>query len=232
MKTNPRLLALGASEDQRFLITTAKEMGCYVIGVDQNEDAPAFDIVDEKALISTRDTDQLTNFVRQYQAKEKIDGVLTMGSEIPVTLAVLSEEIGRRSLSRETAFLASNKLAMKKRWAEKNIPIPWFTKLESGKHLERIVAERGWGLVIKPTDRSGARGITILSEGMDCQAVFEKALNLSFEKKVIVEEFLPGLQLSTESIIYDDFFETAGISDRNYDQALNMSGVPIENAVG
>ena len=229
MKTPPRLLALGASEDQRFLIATAKEMGCYVIGVDQNENAPAFDIVDEKAFISTRDTDKLTNFIRQYQTKEKIDGVLTMGSEIPVTLAALSEEIGRHSLSKETAFLASNKLAMKKCWAEKNIPIPWFTELESGNHLRQIVKDRGWGLVVKPTDRSGARGITILSEGMDCMAVFEKALNFSFEKKVIVEEFLPGLQLSTESIIYDDFFKTAGISDRNYDQALKVSGVPIEN---
>lgn len=225
----PKLLVLGASEDQRFLIETAREMGCCVIGVDQNPNAPAFDIVDEKALISTRDTDKLIHFVRQAQETEKIDGVLTMGSEIPVTLAALSEEIGRHSLSKETAFLASNKLAMKKRWAEQNIPIPWFTELESGKHLEQIVAERGWGLVIKPTDRSGARGITILSEGMDCQGVFEKAISFSFEKKVVVEEFLPGLQLSTESIIYDDFFRTAGISDRNYDQTLNLNGVPIEN---
>ncbi|MEN6473619.1 MAG: phosphoribosylglycinamide synthetase [Syntrophaceae bacterium] len=229
MKDQPTVLVLGASHDQLYLIETAKRMGCYVLAVDMDPKASSFRHADEKAFISTRDIDALLTFVRAYRKRRPIDAVVTMGSEIPMTIAVLAEELGVQALSRETAHLASHKLAMKQRWAENGIPIPWFDELRSGEHLRRIVKERGWGLIVKPDDRSGARGITKLAQGMDCDAVYERAKTASFEGRVIVEEFLPGAQESTESIVYDDFFKTAGVSDRNYDMAHQLMGVPVEN---
>ncbi|WP_028894968.1 ATP-grasp domain-containing protein [Syntrophorhabdus aromaticivorans] len=229
MKDQPTVLVLGASHDQLYLIETAKRMGCYVLAVDIDPMAAAFVRADEKALISTRDIDGLLTFVRAYRRRRSINAVITMGSEIPMTIAILAEELGIHALSRETAYLASNKLAMKKRWAQKGIPVPWFDELRSGDHLRTIVKDRGWDLIVKPTDRSGARGITKLAEGMDCTAVFERAKNASFEGRVIVEDFLPGAQESTESIVYDDFFKTAGVSDRNYDMVHQLMGAPVEN---
>jgi len=229
MNDQPTVLVLGASHDQFYLIETAKRMGCYVLAVDMDPAAASFPHADEKALISTRDIEGLLAFVRAYRTHRPIDAVVTMGSEISMTVAVLAEDLGLQAISRETAWLASNKLAMKRRWAEKGIPIPWFNELHSGKHLREIVQARGWDLIVKPTDRSGARGITKLAEGMDCEAVFERAKASSYEGKVIVEEFLSGEQESTESIIYDGFFKTAGVSDRNYDMAHQLMGAPVEN---
>jgi len=229
MKDNPTLMVLGASEDQRFAIETAKKMGCYIIAVDIDPNATAFDIADEKIIISTRDTNKLVNYIKTYQRKKNIHGVMTMGSDIPLSVAVISEELQNNVLSRETASLASNKLQMKKRWQQDNIPIPWFKEIASIAELKNIINDRGYDLVIKPTDRSGARGITILKEGMDIDQVFRNARKASLGKEVMVEEFLPGLQLSTESIVYDEFFYTAGISDRNYDMLDRFNGSPIEN---
>ena len=223
------VLILGASHDQRYLFETARRMNCHIIGIDMNPNAPCLDMADEKAIISTRDLDELLSFARAYHRKRAIHAVVTMGSEIPMTIATLSEALDLQGISRDTARLASDKLAMKRCWAEKGIPIPWFDELRSGSHLRQLVKERGWNLIVKPTDRSGARGITRLAQGMDCDAIFNKAKEASYEGHVIVEEFLPGAQESTESIVYDSFFITAGVSDRNYDMTDLLMGAPIEN---
>lgn len=229
MKDQPTLLVLGASEDQRFAIESAKNMGCYVIAADRNPNATAFDSADEKVITCTQDIDGLIEFVHRYQKNKNIDGVMTMGSEIPMSIAILSEVIESPGISRNTAKLASNKLEMKNLWADKQVPIPWYSEVRSSEHLKDIVKEFGWDLIVKPTDRSGARGITILSDKMNLVHVFEKARSISYEGKVLVEELLPGPQLSTESIVYDDFFTTAGFSDRNYDMTEMINGSPIEN---
>lgn len=225
----PVVLVLGASLDQLFLIETAQAMGCFVVAVDMDPQAPAFKYADDRAVVSTRDIEGLISFARTYHKKRPINAVVTMGSDIPLSVAAVCEELKLPSISRKTALLASNKLLMKQHWKEKGIPIPWFEELESGEHLARVIRERGWELIVKPTDRSGARGITKLSEGMDTDLVFQKAKDLSFEGRVIVEEFISGEQESTESIVYKDFFITAGVSDRNYDQMDKLKGAPIEN---
>lgn len=226
----PTVLILGASADQLFLIETARKMGCYTLAVDMNPQAEAFARADESAVVSTRDLRGLVAFARNYRKNRRpIDAVVTMGSDIPLSVAVLCGELGLPSISKETALLASNKLLMKRHWQKKGIAIPWFDELESAAHLKSLVAKRGWDLIVKPTDRSGARGITRLGEGMDLDLVFNRAKELSFEGRVIVEEFIGGEQESTESIVYDDFFKTAGVSDRNYDMMDKLKGAPIEN---
>ena len=211
------ILILGGSADQLFAIETAKSMGLFVIVADRNPQALGFRYADEAVVISTRDIPSLLEFIRSYRKRRPIDGVMTMGSEIPMSVAVLSEELGAPGISREIAYLASDKLAMKQRWLECGVPVPWFQEVNSISELRRIIRERGYGLVIKPIDRSAARGVFRLSEGADLEALFGQAKGLSFAGRVMVEEYLDGPQESTESIVYDDFFTTPGCSDRNYE---------------
>ena len=119
-------------------------------------------------------------------------------------------------LSLDTAFLATNKYEMKKRFKEYDIPIPWFLKLNSYKDLVKAVREKGFPLVIKPIDSRGARGVIMLTDGVDLKWAFSEALSYSPSGQVMVEEYLEGAQFSTESIIWDDFAITPGITRRNY----------------
>lgn len=223
------ILILGGSADQLFAIETAKSMGLFVIVADRDPQALGFNYADEAVVISTRDLPALLDFVRSYRKRRPIDGVMTMGSEIPMSVAIVAEELGSPAISREIALLASDKLAMKQRWLECGVPVPWFQEVISVSELRRIIRDRGYGLVIKPIDRSGARGVLRLSEECDLEALFGQAKGLSYAGRVMVEEYLEGPQESTESIVYDDFFSTPGCSDRNYE--LNPIFYPnmIEN---
>ena len=97
----------------------------------------------------------------------ELAGVITMGSDIPDIVAAVAERLELPHLERETAALATDKLAMKERFRERGVAIPWFAEVRSELELRKIVAERGSELVLKPVDRSGSRGVFLLDPTSD-----------------------------------------------------------------
>lgn len=211
------LLVLGASGDQIFLMKTAQDMGLRVLAVDMNSSAKGFQVADDYAVISTKNISTLCEFLDDYKRRgHQIVGVTTMGSEIPDVIAALAQHLCTPGISMATARLATNKYDMKVRFRERGIPIPWFQEIHSVTDLKRVISERGYSLVIKPIDRSGSRGVFLLNEGCDLAELFDKSKSFSFSGRVIVEEFLAGLQISTETIMYRGQGVTPGFADRNY----------------
>lgn len=212
------LLVLGASSDQIHLIKTAQSMGLRVLAVDMNPESKGFAVADEHAVISTRDVPAICDFVDAHRRRgHRIAGVTTMGSDIPDIVASLAQHLGTPGISPEAARLATNKYDMKLRFRERGIPVPWFKELDAVGDLRAAVSERGYPVVIKPIDRSGSRGVFLLNEGCDLEDLFYKSKAFSFSGRLMVEEFLPGLQISTETIMYRGQGVTPGFADRNYD---------------
>ena len=224
------LLLLGASLDQVYAIRTAKQMGLRTLAVDMNPASPGFKEADDYAVISTRNLPALKHFVDQYQEnKREINGVIVMGSDIPQIVCSLAEHLGTPHIPMEAAELSIHKYKMKCRFRDKGIPIPWFSQLESAGHLKHIAAKRGFPLVIKPVDRSGARGVFYLNGTSNLDQLFTQSKEVSFSGEVMVEEFLKGLQISTESIIYKGQAYTPGFADRNYEMIERFAPYIIEN---
>lgn len=219
MKENEHtLLVLGASSDQLFLIKTAQKIGLNVLVFDINPNSPGFSIANEYAVISTHDIDNLCGYLKEYKNQgKKIIGVITMGSDIPNIVATLSQHFGLPGISLETAYLATNKYEMKIRFRERGIPIPWFDEVHSVDNLKKVVLEQGYPLIIKPIDSSGSRGVFLLEEGCDLEELFTRSKAFSRSGRVQIEEFLEGLQISTETIMYRGKGVTPGFADRNYE---------------
>lgn len=212
------LVVLGASSDQLFLIRTAQEMGLRVLALDQNEHSPGLAVADAYGVVSTRDVPAICRFLDEYKAQgQHIAGVLTMGSDIPDILAAVCAHTGTPSVSMQTAQWATNKLAMKERFRDQGIPIPWFAPVTTLAELETYVAQRGYPLILKPVDRSGSRGVFLLQEGCDLAELFQRSLDFSYSGQCMVEEFLPGLQISTETVMSEGQGYTPGFADRNYE---------------
>ena len=224
----PRLLVLGASRDQLFLIRTARAMGFAVMACDQNPASPGFEEADEAVPISTRDVPSLCAFLDRHPLRERIAGVITMGSDIPELVQTVAEHLGLPRLSRETVRLATDKLAMKERFRREGIPIPWFAEVGSVGEIERALAERG-RLVLKPIDRSGSRGVFVIDRRSDLPELLRRSREFSFAGRTMVEEFLDGPQISTESILCGARAATPGFADRNYDDLERFLPQVLEN---
>lgn len=224
------VLLLGASADQLFSIRTAQAMGLHVLAVDMNADSPGFAIADDHAVVSTRDIPALKHFVDDYQSRHgRISGVLVQGSDIPQIVCALAEHLGTPHIPLESALISTHKLLMKCRFRERGVPIPWFSTVESVEQLRAFVSERGYPLIIKPVDRSGARGVFYLDEESDLGSLFAQSKALAFSGEVMVEEYLPGLQISTETIMCGGKAYTPGFADRNYEMLKTYAPNIIEN---
>lgn len=212
------LLVLGASRDQIFMIETARALGLHVVAIDMDPKSPGFASASESAVVSTRDIPGLLDLADDLRSRgHRIRGVTTMGSDIPDIIAELSAQLGTPGPSRETARVATDKHLMKLRFQERGIPIPWFQEIERYAELDAIVAQRGLPLVLKPIDRSGSRGVFLLEPGCDLRELFKLSYAYSRVGRCLVEEYLEGPQISTETILSDGVGVTPGFADRNYE---------------
>ncbi|MCE9524242.1 MAG: ATP-grasp domain-containing protein [Alphaproteobacteria bacterium] len=211
-------------------IKRAKDFGYHVVVSDLNPNAPGFAVADESIIASTYDVDETVAAAQRYHHTVRpIDGVITIGCDVPLTVASVADRLGLISIPLESARLAQDKLAMKRCFVEAGIPVPWFAAVASPQALKSVVAARGFALVVKPVDSRGSRGVQKLSRDMDLDVVWERAASQSPTRRVMVEEFLPGPQISTESILIDGEGFTPGFSDRNYEYLERYAPFFIEN---
>ncbi|NOT31392.1 MAG: ATP-grasp domain-containing protein [Planctomycetes bacterium] len=232
------LLVLGGSTDQLFLIRTAQELALSVLCLDQDGESPGFAEAEESACVSTRDVPALIAFLEQRRAAGgTLAGVLTMGSDIPDVIAAVAAHFGLAGPSSECARLATDKFAMKQRFQECGVPIPWFAEVRSLAELRAHLAQRG-RLVLKPVDRSGSRGVFVLDvknavkseDGKsDPAELYQVSRGFSFSGRVQVEEYLEGPQISSEAILWDGRAVVPGFADRNYELAARFHPQVMEN---
>jgi biotin carboxylase len=218
-RNHPCLLVLGASHDQLFLIRSAREMGIATAVVDANPNAPGLTESDHAMPVDFSRLHEVYAWVDDLLKKGiNVCGVTTMGSDVPHLLAEIADHYGWEGPSRETGRLATNKYLMKRRFLEQGIPVPCFDLVTSEDDVKRHW--RQWGcdkLIIKPTDRAGSRGVRLITGESDIPSAFEYAHQNSKIGEVILEEFIEGDQISTESILFDGKHCTPGFADRVYE---------------
>ena len=211
MKT---LLILGAGKEQVAAITAARAKGIRTLVLDMNPNAEGAALADEFHAVSTRDHDAVLEFVTSYPGK--IDGVMTIASDIPHMVSAAAEAVGARHIPQAVADLCVHKLKMKERLWEAGVNVPAFARITSLDDLEAFIAQAGFPVVIKPVDNSGARGVQRLTQGMDVAAALGYAQSFAYSGEVIAEKFITGLQISTEGLFHDGRFHCTGFADRNY----------------
>ena len=227
------ILILGAGIDQVYAIKKAKELDLSVICVDQNAESPGFKYADFYKVVSTRDIEGILQFCSELSKKNvTISSILVMGTDIPDVQAKLAQRLKVNGPSLETAELTTNKYLMKKKLLESNIKVPWFKLLRNVEDFKKTLHESYLDkFIIKPIDRSGARGVFLINKIKDknLDILFFLSQKESFSGYVQIEEYIEGPQISTESLIINKKAYTPGFVDRNYEMLNTYYPYVIEN---
>jgi len=216
---NKCILLLGGSSDQLFIIKSAHEMGLETAVIDGNKFAPGLALGTYSAPIDFSNIPVVIDYV--YGLKRRgvnICGVSVMGSDVPHIVSTIAQEFSWIGPSAQTGKWAIDKYEMKCRFVEKGIPIPKFTLVRSSEDV--VNCWKKWNfssVVIKPTDRAGSRGVRIISQTDEVKDAYENAVYCSKNGDVILEEYLAGPQISTESIFTEAHAVTPGFADRVYE---------------
>ena len=211
-------------------VRRAKDMGLHVVVADGNPAAPVFGLADAAVVVSTYDEEGMAKQAALFSVRDRrVDGVFAASADVPRTVARVAEALGLPGISRATAHLAADKLAMKRHLRAAGIAVPDFWPVDSAEELRRCLERAGWRLVVKPVDSRGARGVLQLRPGSDLAWAFGHARAQSPTGRVMAEAFVPGPQFSTESVLIGGEGRTPAMIDRNYARLDEFAPFIIED---
>lgn len=227
-----RVLAiLGGSLDQLATIKEAKNLGLKALVIDMDEDCPGFKIADYKLPVSTRNTESILHKLQDFQNRHrKLAGFFVQGTDIPQVGAFLSKHFNIQSINQDLAQMSVHKFQMKNFLKANKFPIPTFMLIENFSDFQNAPTQLGFPFVLKPVDRSGARGVLKINNASQVDSEhFQLALNESISKQMIAEQYIPGKQFSTESLIVNGVAHTLIIAERNYEFLEKYAPYILEN---
>lgn len=229
---NQTILIVGGGIESLTGIDVARELGLKVVVLDGNPSAPARYLADGFIHASVYDDEEAAQKSLKYACKSPIHGVIAIACDATVTVSRIASVLQIPGQSMETAGLATNKLLMKRRFQEHGVPIPWFSEVKDIDHLKEISKNAKYPLVIKPVDSRGARGVIRLGKSVELEWAYSHALSFSTSKQVIVEQWIEGPQISTESVIWDGCSVLCGTGDRNYSRLNELFPFVVEDGGG
>ncbi len=227
---NKTLLFVGGGLEAIPGVLRAQALGVHVVVADADPAAPCMALADDTLIASTYDIDSTVEQAARYHREVRpLDGVICIATDVPLTVARVAAALGLPGIPVEAAERAADKLLMKDRFAQDGIPVPWYSPVDDAGHLQRLADQHGYPLVVKPVGSRGSRGVLRLTDEVDLDWAFAEALGHSPSQRVMVEEFLDGPQVSTESLVLDGMAHTPGFADRNYEFRDSYAPYIIEN---
>lgn len=224
------LLIVGAGQEQVPAYQLAKDLGFIVIGSDHNPDAPALKLADQVLIASTRDSEETKEKALERHRKHAISGVMTIANDVPYTVAYVAQALGLRSISLEAARNVSDKLLMKQCFQREGVSCPWFQSVDSAAELSHIIRnDSREKYVLKPVDGRGARGVLLIDHNSDARWSVGESKKWGDSGRLILEEYVEGIQLSTESFLINGKCFTPAIAERNYSRLSQFAPNIIED---
>lgn len=193
-----KLAIIGANEFQDPLIRKAKEMGfethvfAWAAGDVGEASADVFhpiSIVEKEA-------------IWQVCRDEGVEACCSIGSDLAThTVNYIQRRLGKPCNPEITDLIATNKYEMRRALSAAGIPCPGFLEV-NGIPAENALSALRYPLIVKPTDRSGSRGIFRVETYAELCAAVPQSMEQSFEKRAVIEEFIEGDEYSCESISF------------------------------
>lgn len=196
-----KVMVLGASYLQTFVINKVRQMGHFCIALDGNPESEGFPLADKSYVCSTTDKDAVLAIARE----EQIDAVMTYASDVAApTAAYVAEKMHLPTNPYTSVDIMTDKAKTRIFMEENGFHVP---KSRQTKTLAEAVAaaeEIGFPVIVKPTDASGSKGVTRVDAPGELAEAYAYAMGFSRSKTVIVETFLvrDGYQVDADCFMY------------------------------
>ena len=204
-----RIAIIGASQFQNKLILRAKEMGlethvfawkCGDVGERSADFFHPISIIEKDLIV-----EECRNI--------GVDAVATIGSDVGnITVAYVAEQLGLNWNSVDCVAKSTNKHLMRKAFEQHGNPSPKSLKADGPECADTI--EITFPAIVKPSDRSGSRGITKVENRSELGEAIEKAIAESFEGAALVEEFVGGREFSVEYLSWNGNHRFLSITEK------------------
>ncbi len=203
-----KVLILGVASVQMDAVCVLKKMGYETFTCAMAKDGPAADVADHFEIINILDTEKIIEYIKE----NKIDVVYSTGSDLAMPIAcAISEQLGLpHFVDSDVAYKCNHKDAMRAALTQEckgNIPYRVLSEIEQ--------LDLTFPLILKPSDSQGQRGVFLIHSQQEFEAHFEEAKAFSRDKKVIVEKYVDGPEISVNTYLVDGKIRFLVASDRD-----------------
>lgn len=207
-----RIAIIGAGAYQQPLIVKARETGFEThVFAWQTGSVAGAEGADHFYPISSEQKDEILEKCRQLQ----VAAVVSVGSDIAaLTAAYVCEKLHLTSNAYASVVCTTNKLISRSLFEKTGVRQPAYAEVGAVIPLEQIEKLR-YPLIVKPSDRSGGRGVMKVRDQSQLFRAINAAREISFERKAIVEEFIDGRLYSCECISFDGEHTVLGFTGRS-----------------
>ena len=204
-----KLAIIGASYLQLPLVKKAKEMGIETHCFAWREGAVCADVADFFYPISIIEKEEILKVCQQIG----IDGITTIASDTAtVTVNYVASHMGLISNPVDYTEVCTNKHKMRQCFMENDIPSPKFTLVDKNDNYS--IKDFIFPLIVKPTDRSGSRGVEKVLDPCQLEKAIQRAQKESFSGEAIIEEVVTGREISVETISYQGKHYVLQLTDK------------------
>lgn len=190
---------IGASYLQLPLVKKANELGYATHVFAWESGAVAKEYATKFYPISITEKEAILEVCQRIQPV----AIVSIGSDLAVpTVNYIARRLGLVCNPEETDVISTNKYLMRKTFELAGVPSARYKLVdkclspEEGENL-------AYPVIVKATDRSGSRGVTKVTCPEMLQEAIDGAINESFEKRALIEEFIEGEEYSCECISYE-----------------------------
>ena len=208
-----RMLLLAGTNLTLEAISLAQKMGVWVAVTDYNENTPAKNISDAAFNVSTTDIDALEKLCRE----QHIDGVFTnwIDSMLPWGARICERMHYPYPFTLEQIDMYTDKEKFKNLCLKYGVPVP--KQYCSNNNFSNAEIDKiEFPVIVKPVDSSGSRGISICENKLQLKKAIDKALHYSASKKVIVEQYIEGDEITVNYVIEDGIAMLTSVHDRYF----------------
>ncbi len=207
---NKRKIAIiGASYLQRPLVQKAVDLGLETHVFAWREGNVVEDIADHYYPISIIEKEEILAVCKTVE----INGITSISSDIAMpTVNFVAHEMGLIGNSLQAGLVTTDKFEMRQALSAAGLPCPRFELYKTPDFEDH--KQFTFPVIVKPTDRSGSKGVTKTERPEDINKNLEIALGHSLKKNAIVEEFVEGREFSVEMISFKGEHFPLAITDK------------------
>lgn len=196
------------------------------------QDGPTWEreYADRIADVDTRDLDACVRAARELHEQEPVEAAVAFAEHSVLAAATIAEDLGVRGPGVRTATLARDKYLMRRAMDAAGVPCPRFALAGSVADAQAVARDFGYPVILKPIIGGGSQYVRRVDNPAEVAEYFPGIQDgvwdaydydpmcapsrAAYHEAVLIESFIPGGELSVESLIIEGQTEVLAIHDK------------------
>jgi biotin carboxylase len=207
------IIMIGGGIQEVPAVIKLKKFGYRVIIIDRNKFAPAVEFSDINVVFDGKDIAGIVAWILAFRDKYNISGIFTLTNLAP-TVSLVANATNLPALPVNVVMGCDNKLLMKRRFVELNLPTAKYYEVSTPEEVVSIVNENENKLYcLKVADGFGGKGIKFIKNVADIPEAFNLMKQFTSFPVLLLEEVLEGDFIDVQGVFHNDKFYQAGSAD-------------------